>query len=76
MRFTIWRGAFVSVALAYGRWCRRISDRTGHPAGATIAKDERHQTFSELVLGDVLPFVEAPPELQGGPAAAHQLGRR
>lgn len=40
-----------------------------------IAKYKRPaRTFSELALGDLVPLVEARPELQGGPAAATQGG--
>jgi len=66
------RGVFTTVALANGRSESWIADRTGHRSSAMINAYKRMaRTFEELEAGDLLPLVDALPEL-ATPASAAQ----
>jgi integrase len=58
------RGTFVTIALANGKSEAWVSDRTGHRSSQMINNYKRSaRTFSELGLGNLLPLVDALPEL-------------
>jgi integrase len=58
------RGTFVTVALANGKTEAWVADRTGHRSSQMINTYRRTaRTYAELNLGELLPMVEAIPEL-------------
>jgi len=58
------RGTFVTVSLANGKTEAWVADRTGHRSSQMINTYRRTaRTYAELNLGELLPKVEAIPEL-------------
>jgi hypothetical protein len=65
------RGTFLTIALANGKSESWISHRTGHRSSAMLNNYKRvARTFEELEAGDLLPLVDALPELMTPASAA------
>jgi len=67
------RGTFVTLALANGKSEAWVQDRTGHTSSAMLNRYRRAaRSASELGLGQLMPLIEAVPELAAA-SIAHAL---